>query len=116
MASNHDTNYGKWRVREQELECELEKKDQEWKRIEAEKESLQECVRKMEEGMHKKENLRETVAAMNHQLKIDCQKLATEKEQILSNLHTLDQQRKHDYAAWQADRRNLENALAQIVR
>ena len=79
--------------------------------IAAEKDSLQECVRKMEEDMHKKEKLRETVVMMNHQLKIDCQKLVTEKEQILSNLHALEQQRKHDYAAWQADRRDLENAI-----
>ena len=85
-----------------------------------EKESMEDHIRHLEDEKIKNEKLHEMTAALNRELKLEIQEvtknLTAEKEQILSQLHVMDQQRKHDYAEWQSDKTSLENAIADITR
>ena len=158
MASKHDVLFGKWKVREQVLVEELDRKialemehrgevgalnktnrylNDEIKRVSHTAEQREfRLTKKLEDQIVGAKTIQQEVdeqcdrlqderdtmqAEMNRALELYDQQHQVSKKLTGENQHlvgenqhfqALDQQRKHDFADWQADRRDLENALA----
>ena len=71
---------------------------------------MEDHIRHLEDEKIKNEKLHETTAALNRELKLEIQEVTEEKDQILSKLHAMEQQREHNCTEQRADRTGLEKA------
>ena len=96
-----------------DLETHLQNLEEQYQLLQGENRSME---AQLEDDKLKNEKLHELTAAMKRDLENKLHESIQQKDHLASRLGAQEQQRKHDYALWMADRQELEGAIADTAR